>query len=115
MRDVIRKALQNSRNRMLTDLEWEVNEVLIYVDKVAETLKLERVSIISLTLDQMRHNSNQAFSQALKHIFPKAPEMALPSKENKTTKPILHRKVPPVEISKPILLKKKTVVPGKLF
>jgi hypothetical protein len=101
---------------MLTDLEWEVNEVMLYVGKVSETLKKERETIISLTIDKMRLNSNLAFPQALKMIFSKAPEMSLPDLKNKTAKTVtLKKKI--IELPnnpKPLLLKKRIIL-GKLF
>ncbi len=111
MKESIREAIRTARNRLLSDLDWEVNEAILYVETAAKVLKKEPETIASMTIDQMRSWANLSFTQALRYVFPNAPTAPLPDPKNKTIKPVLQRKV--VEV--PILLRKRKGVPGKLF
>ncbi len=111
MKESIREAIRTARNRMLSDLDWEVNEAILYVEAAARVLKKEPETIASMTIDQMKSWSNLSFTQALRYVFPNAPTAPLPNPKNKTVKLVLHRKI--VEV--PILLRKRKIVSGKLF
>lgn len=111
METAIRNAISKCRNRMWINLDKEVNEAIKHVHLASVLVNKEPESITMLTIAQTDRMINMSFGQALNFIFPVVPSCIPFDYKIEAIKPKLKLK----KKSAPILLKKKKVIPGKLF
>ena len=105
--DKIRKIIQNQF--VTCDLEKETKEATEYIETIKNIVKKTPEEIVDLIYKQTLNWTNLPFVKAAEFVFP---ELKYSEEKRIEEKPVLKKKTVAVPI---VLLKKKRVIPGRLF